>query len=420
MDETRKQEECLLAERASQGDGKAFEQLFTRNLKLIMYEVRKRLFSRESKDAEDVVQDVVLGMYSHIRNLRNPEAFRSWMYRIIFVTCASHNRMAGRKRENIDNHADTLVDDSREARPSGIAEANERNAHIRTMIGQLPEKQRQALFMYYYADMSYEEIAEAFGVSVGTVGSNITRAKANLKKRMKKSKAFSEERWEQADTLGGMALGPAILSALETDVDATITAPQVDAMAKLCCARLSDFAAAGTGSACAGPAIVKAGVGGFRLALILTAVSAVVIPATVFGFDVISDMGDVARRDASPPITEETEPYMPDVEIRLSGEEGLPGKINPSRAVLIVDDGTSILWRIMNGDGVTFASGTDEAIEKDAFALSPGAYAIEWIIENETGKQAIARREFEIVEHPEQLRTAGGPENAAASSASSL
>ncbi len=54
-------------------------------------------------------------------------------------------------------------------------------ADIRAAVVRLPERQRLALFLRYYADLDYDAIAAALGISVGTVGATLNTARANLR-----------------------------------------------------------------------------------------------------------------------------------------------------------------------------------------------------------------------------------------------
>jgi hypothetical protein len=253
--------------------------------------------------------------------------------------------------------------------------------------------------MYYYADMSYEEIASALGVTVNTVGSNVTKAKRKLKKRMETMNTFTNAAREK-EIVGGIAMGPAILSAFELEVDGMVTAAQIDTVLTACGTQIADLAVAGAGHALAGQAVVKAGIGGIKLAIIAVSVPAVIGTAAIAGPDI---MHVLTAGDSPPAVTEEvggSEAVLPDAEIVLSGSEEGPSRINPNHATLnITSEGWKpILWRIMDADGNMVEEGEGDTIGETSFALAPGVYAVEWVLENSDGKRAVARREIEILE----------------------
>ncbi len=66
---------------------------------------------------------------------------------------------------------------------SGIVE--DRPSGLRDLIASLPERQRTALFLRYYADLDYQAIAAVLGVRVGTVGATLNKAQASLRRQLK-------------------------------------------------------------------------------------------------------------------------------------------------------------------------------------------------------------------------------------------
>jgi DNA-directed RNA polymerase specialized sigma24 family protein len=82
----------------------------------------------------------------------------------------------------------TVVNTARTRRPDAVwlpeattnGEPVGEGAALRSLIAALPERQRLALFLRYYADLDYEAIAEAMGISPGTVAATLNSARANL------------------------------------------------------------------------------------------------------------------------------------------------------------------------------------------------------------------------------------------------
>jgi RNA polymerase sigma factor (sigma-70 family) len=60
----------------------------------------------------------------------------------------------------------------------------EEDAELRAALARLPERQRTAVFLRYYADLDYAAIAEALGVSMGTVAATLNAAHATLRSRL--------------------------------------------------------------------------------------------------------------------------------------------------------------------------------------------------------------------------------------------
>jgi RNA polymerase sigma-70 factor (ECF subfamily) len=370
MDAKGKKAEILLARKAIKGDEQAFVTLYEQNIKVILYQVGKLLYVKD--DAADVAQEVVMHMYRSIRGLKSPEAFRSWMYRIIETTCYRYNNVAGKHKDNedIDDYKRSIADMDVTARPAEAAEVNETNRAVQAMIDELPEKQKMALFMYYYEDMSYRQIAKALDITVSTVSTNIMKAKATLKKRMEEGKILQKTR--KLDSVGLI-----IASAFRADVAGSVTSVQVDAVAHVCGERIASLAAthAAAGNSAAA---TKAGVSGVKLSVVIPVAVSVSIGALIASSRIMT--GD---------------PFVPDAVIRFSGA-GSPSQTNPNGAELITDEGTPVRWRIVDETGRALVSGEGMKIGENAFDLPAGEYTVEWIVTDGKDRSATVRREMTI------------------------
>jgi RNA polymerase sigma-70 factor (ECF subfamily) len=365
-----KKAETLLARRAIKGDEQAFVALYEQNIEVILYQVEKLLYVRD--DAVDVVQEVVMYMYRAIGALKSPEAFRSWMYRIIETTCYKHNNRTGRHQNNedIDDYGDSIADPDAAARPEEAVERDETSRAVQTMIDELPEKQRMALFMYYHEDMSYRQIAKALDITVSTVSTNIMKARATLKKRMEEGKILQRAR--KLDSMGLM-----IAAAFKADIAGAVTSVQMDVVLHACGEHIASLTAT---HATAGQTVAaaKMGASGVKLGVAVPAAVSVAIGAAVI-------TGHIATGD----------PYIPDAAIKFSGS-GSPSQMNPGGAVLVTDEGTPVRWHIVNEDGKTLESGDGAEIGERAFDLPAGEYTVEWTVTDGAGRSATVRREMAI------------------------
>jgi len=119
------------------------------------------------QSARDVVHDgFVLAVRSRGR-LRDERAVEPWVWRI--VVNEARKRRARDARREPEEHAGSY----------GPAELN---VDVRALIAALPERQRLALFLRYYADLDYASIASALGVKSGTVAATLSAAHAALRK----------------------------------------------------------------------------------------------------------------------------------------------------------------------------------------------------------------------------------------------
>jgi len=131
------------------------------------------------EDASDLAQDVFLRAYRGLKNFRGQSSLGTWLYRIGVNVCLNRVGAKAPQTESIDEHQ--FVD----VRAESVSEKmlkDERGARVRAAIAQLPPKQRSALILRMYHEMSHQEIADTLGSSVGAVKANFFHALGNLKK----------------------------------------------------------------------------------------------------------------------------------------------------------------------------------------------------------------------------------------------
>jgi RNA polymerase sigma-70 factor (sigma-E family) len=130
--------------------------------------------------AEDVVQDAFLGLYRHWSRLTDPGNALGYARSAVLNGCRNVLRRRGRPRRQ-----DTAVVASESAEAAVLV--GEEHRQVLAAIRALPDRQREALVLRFYLDMSEEEIARAMGISRGTVKSATSRAIAALGRRLKES-----------------------------------------------------------------------------------------------------------------------------------------------------------------------------------------------------------------------------------------
>ncbi len=121
--------------------------------------------------ARDAVQEGFAIAVRKRRSFRGDGQLEGWLWRIVVNAVHEHAR----------RRADVLDSDSI-ARASGNGSLpDEPNARLRAALALLPERQRLALFLRYYADLDYRAIAETLGIAVGTVGVTLSNGHAKLR-----------------------------------------------------------------------------------------------------------------------------------------------------------------------------------------------------------------------------------------------
>jgi len=133
------------------------------------------LLVHDVQTAEEVVQDSFEAMHLASRRLRDSE--RALQY--LRQTVVNKSRSVLRHRKVVDQHAPKPAPDEPSAEHAALA-LLERSA-VAAALRALPERQREAIALRYYADFSEADIAKAMGISKGAVKSHTARAMASLK-----------------------------------------------------------------------------------------------------------------------------------------------------------------------------------------------------------------------------------------------
>lgn len=155
-----------LVERAATGDEQAFAQL-VRGCQGTLYAAAMAITKNE-QDAQDAVQEAILSGWRKLDTLRERAYFNTWMTRITIRTAIN---IARRKKPSVPLLTEL---------PAKGVRTDER-MDIRRAIEGLDEKTRLATVLFYFEDMSVEQISEAVGARQGTVKSRLHRARAKLR-----------------------------------------------------------------------------------------------------------------------------------------------------------------------------------------------------------------------------------------------
>ena len=176
-------DETRLVTAARNGEVAAFNQLVLQYQGLA-YNVAYRVLG-DSDAAADATQDAFIKAYKALDSMRG-ESFKAWLLRIVTNTCYDQLRAAQRRpTHNLDDvltepeHTWRLVHPGE--RPEEAAERLELSRMLQWAINQLPDEQRLVVILSDVEGLSYEEIAESMGTSLGTVKSRLSRARAKLR-----------------------------------------------------------------------------------------------------------------------------------------------------------------------------------------------------------------------------------------------
>ncbi len=187
-------ETAALIARAQRGEQAAFGELMRGNYPAV-YRV---VFSvvRNEHDARDICQEVWLKVWNELPNFRGDSKFTTWVHPIAVRKSLDHLRKRRRWFDRFLPFAGAVDDDSPHAtapEPSidatarDEAEGNERAARLHRALDALPPKHRAILALRELQGLSYEEIAAAVEVPIGTVMSRLYHARRLLAQKLKET-----------------------------------------------------------------------------------------------------------------------------------------------------------------------------------------------------------------------------------------
>ena len=146
-----------------------------------LYRSRFDIFTRvaasvtgDSERARDAVQEAFATALRKRRSFRGEGPLEAWVWRIVLNAA----------RMDVRRSIPAIGDDELAANghPEGDAE-------LRVALARLPERQRTAVFLRYYADLDYAAIGEALGIRTGTVAATLNAAHAALRSRLEEARA---------------------------------------------------------------------------------------------------------------------------------------------------------------------------------------------------------------------------------------
>lgn len=170
-------DEALMAEIAA-GNRPAFTVLSRRHLKRSLALAQR--IAGSASDAEEIVQDAFLGVWRHADGWRGGEAnFTTWLYRIVVNRSLDYRRRRGfAPIEEVEDLPAPAPD------PYAVVAEQQLAASVDVAIAALPDRQRAALSLCYYQELSCAEAADVLQVSVSAMESLLVRARRVLRAKL--------------------------------------------------------------------------------------------------------------------------------------------------------------------------------------------------------------------------------------------
>jgi len=146
-----------------------------------------RHYTKSAVEVEDIVQDTFLKAYTRLETFQHQSSFYTWLYRIAVNTILDSLKRHGRSPVMAVEDPE-IVGGPRE-RGAAIAapdrlEQEEIERITQSILGEMPEIFRTVLILREFEDLSYQEMADVLGISIGTVESRLFRARARFRDKL--------------------------------------------------------------------------------------------------------------------------------------------------------------------------------------------------------------------------------------------
>lgn len=214
-----------LVEKAKQKDEKAIEELFELTSQKGYYVALKYLKNKE--DAQDILQDAYVSSLTKLDQLKDPSKYDKWLFQMIANKAKNYlvkNKPLLFEQLDSDDEEDiqfeeTITDDRIEFQPKENTDYQELKHALKNLIDELPEDQRMCLLMYYFEELSINEIAESLELNNNTIKSRLNYARKRIKEKV-------EELQKQGTHLFGVAPIPFLVWMLLQEEQA-VAVPQI-------------------------------------------------------------------------------------------------------------------------------------------------------------------------------------------------
>lgn len=167
-----------LVRKAKSGDGEAFITLIEQNKEML-----KRVafaYLKNQEDIADAVQDTILDAFEHIKDLKKPQYFRTWLVRILINNCARIYR------RNLKHTNYELLPEEYGSRAGNQDKGQDLSTDLEFMdlLKALPEESRTIFQLYYGEQFTIADVAKLLRINENTVKSRLRRGKELLRSQL--------------------------------------------------------------------------------------------------------------------------------------------------------------------------------------------------------------------------------------------
>lgn len=179
-------DENLLIDQAKRGDNKAFTVLYNKYYKLIRYIVFDII--KDDNITKDLVNNIFIKAFNKINSYVNPISFEAWLKTIAVNTTIDWIRATKYDRMNIsiDDEVNNIQIESTSSDPESDMIKTQDVKLLEIALSRLRSKYQNLIKGRYYEGLSYEQLSVKLGIPIGTIKSDLCKAKHKLKENFQK------------------------------------------------------------------------------------------------------------------------------------------------------------------------------------------------------------------------------------------
>ena len=183
-----------LMKRVGSGDKAAFRQLVQKNQRVVTGIIYR--YTGNHPEVEDLAQDIFLKVYKAAPRYVPRAQFKTWLYKVVANHCFNYFR-SQKRRSFITSYNESFPEEdnpplhdaeAQTKQPDHILQQEELKTALTAALSELPDRQRMALILHRFEDLSYREIANVLGCSLSAVESLLFRAMSSLKQKLNPNK----------------------------------------------------------------------------------------------------------------------------------------------------------------------------------------------------------------------------------------
>ncbi|MED4462662.1 sigma-70 family RNA polymerase sigma factor [Metabacillus fastidiosus] len=147
-------------------------------------------YTKQKQLSEDIAQEVFIKCYQKLDEFRHESSYKTWLYSITVNLCKDKLKSWTFRNIIFTDLFSTLTKTTES--PEAKLIDFENNRYISEKIISLPIKYREVIILYYYEELSYNQISELLNIKLSIIKSRLHRARHLLKKKLEGSKTDGE------------------------------------------------------------------------------------------------------------------------------------------------------------------------------------------------------------------------------------